>query len=868
MEPEHSDLEEDDSNSSSESESESDNSDLNADESMEVDDNMFEPLYDGANITVCGAFCAIMEFKRVCRLPFSAILMLLKLLQLLCPSGNKLPQSVYILKKFFQKHSSQHKKRMFCPECNTELKGKQWKCTNAGCQGKEPNYLITLKSDQAISNILRSKYTHTMHKHMHTHAYTYTRTCTHTCMHTYLYTHMYTHMHMLCTHYIDTHVHTIIHVHMHRYDLTCTCTHIHVCTHTHGHVYVRLDLYHTHICILVFAFTGNWKKLDYCLKVKNHVICDIHTGAGYRRLLNHEHIGAIFNTDGIQPFKSARLSIYPIFLALAGLPPSIRMNRDNIATIAIWVGGKPPMNVLLKPLTKTLKRLSSHGIRVKSPAGIVKTVRLHSLFGVFDLIARAPAMNMKQHNGYNGCPTCLHPGETKRHTRVYLPGTDYPLRTHNSIVQAGIQAKRDGEAVEGIKGKSPLASVIDLVNGIPIDYMHCVLEGVTKKLLETWMKSSKCAGYIGRYVKQIDKNLLKQRPPHDFSRAPRSIEKHRKYWKASELRNWLLYYSLPLLSSVLPPLYLHHFSLLVCAMHILLQSQLSTVQIQAADDMLVAFYELLPELYGDTSCPLNSHLLIHLTKYVRLWGPLWTHSAFGFESMNGHISSMIHSKHRIADQLVFSIDVSNTLSTIADQLLHKESEQTLSFLNPNTTRKKDMSELTPGTYSVGVPQSSHLSREERRAIQLVSTSFVNSSQVLTFHRLYHQGSMLHSVHYGRGEEGKRDSSVCCYSDGTVEHCGVIQKFCLCPSSPALVLIQPFQTSSTSLLKSIGNPGRHVLKSYADIDLLSAFFVSVSKQLLPVCAVPVSQLLCKCVRVSCSDLTVDYVVKIPNNYEHH
>ena len=529
------------------------------------------------------------------------------------------------------------------------------------------------------------------------------------------------------------------------------------------------------------------------------------------------------------------------------------MNRDNLATIAIWVGGiKPQMNILLKPLSKTLKRLSSHGVCVKLLDGLVKTVRLRPLFGVFDLIARAPAMNMKQHNGLMGCPTCVHPGGTKQRTRVYLPGTEYPLRTHSSIVSAGIEAQEVGQAVNGIKGRSRLESIVDLVNGIPIDYMHCVLEGVTKKLLEKWMTSTRCACYIGRFVKQIDKKFLKQRPPHEFSRVPRSIEKHRKYWKASELRNWLLYYALPLLLHVLPPLYLHHFALLVCAMHILLQSQLTTVQIQAADDMLAAFYDLLPELYGDTSCPLNAHLLVHLTKYVRLWGPLWTHSAFGFESMNGHVSSMIHSKYRIADQLVFSIDVSNTLSAIADQLLYHESEETLAFLDPYTPRRKNMSELTPGTYSVGIPQSSTLSREERRAIQLLSISFVNSTQVLTFHRLYHQGAMLHSVHYGKGEEGKRDSSVCCYSDGTEEHYGVIQKFCLCPSLPALILVRPFEISSTSLLKSIGNSGRDILNSYADIDLLSAFFVSVSKQLLCVSAVPVSQIVCKCVRVCCNE----------------
>ena len=49
---------------------------------------------------------------------------------------------------------------------------------------------------------------------------------------------------------------------------------------------------------------------------------------------------------------------------------------------------------------------------------------------------------------------------------------------------------------------------------------------------------------------------------------------------------------------------------------------------------------------------------------------------FGFESMNGHMNSMIHSKHRIADQLVFSTDVSYTLSTIVEQLIRYESEET------------------------------------------------------------------------------------------------------------------------------------------------------------------------------------------------
>lgn len=109
---------------------------------------------------------------------------------------------------------------------------------------------------------------------------------------------------------------------------------------------------------------GNWDKLDYCSRVTSHAVCDIHTGGGYHGILNREHIGMIINIDGIQPFKSARLSIYPVFLAFTGLPPSIRMMRDNIVILAIWVGEKekPLMNILLKPVTSILKLLSSRGI--------------------------------------------------------------------------------------------------------------------------------------------------------------------------------------------------------------------------------------------------------------------------------------------------------------------------------------------------------------------------------------------------------------------------------------------------------------------------------------------------------------------------
>ena len=40
------------------------------------------------------------------------------------------------------------------------------------------------------------------------------------------------------------------------------------------------------------------------------------------------------------------------------------------------------------------------------------------------------------------------------------------------------------EPADGIKGHSVLSSIVDFPLAAPIDYMHCVLEGFVKRLLE------------------------------------------------------------------------------------------------------------------------------------------------------------------------------------------------------------------------------------------------------------------------------------------------------------------------------------------------------------------------------------------------
>ena len=162
-----------------------------------------------------------------------------------------------------------------------------------------------------------------------------------------------------------------------------------------------------------------------------------------------------------------------------------------------------------------------------------------------------------------------------------------------------------------------------------------------------------------------------------------------------------LLYSLPILINYLPSLYWHHYALLVCAIHILLKDSITHASIDAAERMLADFHNLLPELYGESSCTANAHLLTHLTKYVRLWGPLWTHSAFGFENKNGQLKHLFHGKSDIVNQLLFNINVGYALQLMYRELGSYESQEVMKFIYQSNAPRSNMIPIGQNAYAIG-----------------------------------------------------------------------------------------------------------------------------------------------------------------------
>ena len=271
------------------------------------------------------------------------------------------------------------------------------------------------------------------------------------------------------------------------------------------------------------------------------------------------------------------------------------------------------MLVFLKSFADDISKLHLEGVEVSSP-NVPNSFVCHAMLlcGMCDLPAKAIVHNMTQFNGYYGCSHCKQSGEQlptsatgKVHVYPYN-GTDPtgPLRTNMDIEVYSYEAVSQCKSVFGIKGPSWLATIpnYDLLCGNVIDYMHCVLLGVTKMLLKLWFDSenSKELWCCGSQVKEADCKLLQIKPPSTITRVPRSIQHHRHYWKAS-YRTWLLFYSIPVMLNILPNQYLAHHMLLVESIFILLQHSVYPAKIIKAENM-IKHYCFIMEAYYSKRC--------------------------------------------------------------------------------------------------------------------------------------------------------------------------------------------------------------------------------------------------------------------------
>ena len=117
------------------------------------------------------------------------------------------------------------------------------------------------------------------------------------------------------------------------------------------------------------------------------------------------------------------------------------------------------------------------------------------LCGTCDMPAKANVLNFNQFNGFFGCCKCLQQGETftteKGGNIRCFPfdeeNPNGPAQTHDGTIENINSIMKEGKRkpIQGVKGPSALLLLrnYNLIKGTSIDYMHCVLLGITKLIL-------------------------------------------------------------------------------------------------------------------------------------------------------------------------------------------------------------------------------------------------------------------------------------------------------------------------------------------------------------------------------------------------
>lgn len=233
---------------------------------------------------------------------------------------------------------------------------------------------------------------------------------------------------------------------------------------------------------------------------------------------------------------------FGLLLTCNFLPPRLRFKQQNMIVAGLYYDTqKPDFSKYLIPLVEEMEKLKD-GLILNSKC--FKFVISHA---ALDLPARSAIQRIIQYNGYNSCSFCESPGEKTpkgiRHTYSTEP---YQLRTHSSMILAIQHFRTKKTSVNGVNGLSPMIGFqhFNLVHSFTIDYMHGILLGLVKNMIELWIdpKHHKEQYYIQSNQKRIiDLRIASIKPCRFIGRRIGPLNQFKNF-KASQFRSFLLFF--------------------------------------------------------------------------------------------------------------------------------------------------------------------------------------------------------------------------------------------------------------------------------------------------------------------------------------
>ena len=257
----------------------------------------------------------------------------------------------------------------------------------------------------------------------------------------------------------------------------------------------------------------------------------------------------ILNTDGALVAKSPISTAWPLFIAVADLPPRKRQAFQNLVLGCLFVGsGYPDFDIFFTHIEEELSVPEYFNFEGQKICVMFKPI----LF-IADLIGKSKVLKMKRCNGFYGCTLCTQRGVHYAGVHRYSHNEKFVMRSFESHMiniqelEKGaddeIRSKSGRKAeceirTQGVLGKSKIVAVIpNQPLSSPIDPMHQLFLGVAKDLF----------GHFYDKMPSVQKRDLNHfrssiKLPRELKNSVRSLDSLNTF-KAKELKVFLFYLS-------------------------------------------------------------------------------------------------------------------------------------------------------------------------------------------------------------------------------------------------------------------------------------------------------------------------------------
>ena len=325
--------------------------------------------------------------------------------------------------------------------------------------------------------------------------------------------------------------------------------------------------------------------------------------------------------------------------------------------------------------------------------------------------------------------------------------------------------------VRGVKGPSWIHLIPDLdsVEGLILESLHAVYIGVVGQLLKLWLLSTQIRPFhidIGAFNAAI----ASVKVPAEVLKLPRAYSTD---WKAHEKRNFLFFYSVPVLRQLLPRAYYRHWMLFVNAIRLVSQKEITDEAIEIAYVLANDFVLTAEELYGVEEISSNMHKVLHAIEFVKKWGALWATSAFMFESELAKIKRFYHGSKAIEKQIFGFHLMRNKLRSYASKYIPFASDAIRELYEKMDGPIVALTDLPNSSEALGRGVIFQLDAHKQQELQHMIGREVFFSRSFSYRRTFFNGKVYSTAAYCVDQ--RRDNSlVVIQNDRTVRIDSIVE----------------------------------------------------------------------------------------------